>query len=147
MKLPESHRQDGGFGVMCTRAVERGRFLLNRRLWVVLEIALCSLGCVVTTMYGHRTMEGAPFRFDGLGELTEGMSFEQVRKTLGTPLEEQDAAGVSMWRYFERANPRWCDGGSSKAVPPEYSIQAILIFRDGALLLKDVKQTGKPNSP
>jgi hypothetical protein len=75
------------------------------------------------------------------------MSFEEVRTKLGNPLETQEGDGVSMWRYFERANPRWCDGGSSKAIPPEYSIQAILVFKAGSLALKDIKRTGTPSFP
>jgi outer membrane protein assembly factor BamE (lipoprotein component of BamABCDE complex) len=99
-----------------------GTVVLNRRLWAVLAIALSSLGCVAT-LYGHRTTEGAPFRFAGLGELNDGMSFEQVRTTLGPPLEAHDAGDVSMWRYFERAKSpvvRWrlIEGSSARVFSP-----------------------------
>ena len=104
-------------------------------------------GCVTSTIYAHRTIEGAPFRFQGLPRVTEGMSFDEVREALGPPLEVNEAGDTAMWRYFERANPRWCDEGSSKAVAPEYSVQATLVFRSGALVLKDVKQSGTPAFP
>jgi outer membrane protein assembly factor BamE (lipoprotein component of BamABCDE complex) len=75
------------------------------------------------------------------------MTRDQVRVALGSPLETTDADDLSMWRYFERANPRRCDSGSSSATPPEYSIEATLIFRAGVLAMKSVKHSGSPIFP
>ena len=109
-------------------------------------VTCCVSGCM-THLYAHRTLEGTPFRFDGLAQLHDGMTFEEVRGTLGSPLEVTDAGEISMWRYFERANPRWCDGGSTKAVPPEYSVEVVLVFRSGAVVIKKVRQVGSPVFP
>ena len=99
------------------------------------------------SLYPHRTLEGQPFNFAGLAELREGMTSEAIRTALGNPLEVAQSGDVTMWRYFERANPRWCDGGSSKAVPPEYSVDAVLVFRSDVLLLHNVRQSGTPEFP
>ena len=104
-------------------------------------------GCVYTHLYGHNTIEGARFPFERLESLHEGMSNDDVHAALGEPLEVTNSGGLSMWRYFERANPRWCDGGSSKAVPPEYSIEAILVFEQGTLAIKKVSTKGTPAAP
>ena len=121
------------------------------RAWrglAAVALAMALGGCVTTTtLYAHRTIEGAPFRFQALSKITEGMSFDEVRESLGPPLEVKEAGETVTWRYFERANPMWCDGGSAKAVAPEYSIQATFVFRTGALVLREVKQSGALSFP
>jgi hypothetical protein len=75
------------------------------------------------------------------------MTAEEVQALLGAPLERTVAEHGSKWRYYERANPRWCDGGSSKAKPPEYSIEVTLLFEAGILTTKNITQSGTPAYP
>jgi hypothetical protein len=93
-------------------------------------------------LYAPQLLEGAPFRVAGLNELREGMTIAEVREALGDPLEVAESGDVTMWRYFVRGSPAWCDGGSRKATPPEYSADAVLVFRSGTLELKTVRQSG-----
>jgi outer membrane protein assembly factor BamE (lipoprotein component of BamABCDE complex) len=121
--------------------------LANRLLAGALLLLPSFPACMTPRLYAHHTIEGQPFRFTGLAELKQGMTGDAVRSTLGDPLEVAEAGDVMVWRYFERANPRWCDGGSSSVVPPEYSIDAVLVFQDGSLLLHSVRKSGVPQAP
>jgi outer membrane protein assembly factor BamE (lipoprotein component of BamABCDE complex) len=120
--------------------------MLKRTTLGALVAALSAWACVAT-LYPHRTIEGAPFPFAQLPAVREGMTSEEVRALLGAPLQRTDAQEASTWRYFERANPRWCDGGSSGSNRPEYSIEAILVFSGAVLANKSVNQSGTPASP
>jgi len=94
----------------------------------------------------HITIEGHLFNFGALPTVVEGESFANVREALGEPLEVHEAGDSVTWRYYERANPRWCDGGSSNN-PPEYRIEALLVFTNGTLASKTVEQVGTPVFP
>jgi outer membrane protein assembly factor BamE (lipoprotein component of BamABCDE complex) len=120
--------------------------MLKRTTVCALVAALPAWACVAT-LYAHRTIEGAPFPFAQLPAVREGMPAGEVRALLGAPLQTTDAQAASTWRYFERANPRWCDGDSSRSKRPEYSIEAILVFSGGVLVNKSVNQSGTPASP
>ena len=119
---------------------------MHRRVAVLL-LALAASGCVTfsSAIYAHQTLDGARFQFKNLDKVVEGMNSSSVREALGEPLKSKVSAGISEWRYFERANPRWCDAGGGKA--PEYTIEVNLVFRDDTLVSKAVKQVGTPVFP
>jgi outer membrane protein assembly factor BamE (lipoprotein component of BamABCDE complex) len=119
---------------------------LRAQLLGVIAVACMTSACTAT-IYVHRTIEGQPFRFEGLTELRQGMTSDAVRLALGEPLDVAESGDLTLWRYFERANPRWCDGGSSKAARPEYSVDAVLVFRNDSLLLHNVRRRGEPQFP
>ena len=98
-------------------------------------------GCVTTHLYAHRTLEGSFIPADRLDLIHEGLPAEQVRELLGEPLTVETATGGEMWRYFERAQPRWCDGGSRRANAPEYTLEVLLYIRAGAVETKKVVRT------
>src|SRR5262245_40836146 len=98
--------------------------------FVIIASLVMSLGCATfrATMYAHRTLAGAPFNFKELDRVVEGMSAPVVRQALGEPLEIKNAGDGIEWRYFERANPHWCN--ADDGAPPEYSIDVRLLFRN-----------------
>jgi len=118
--------------------------------FLITAIAVVLSGCASSTrveaIHPHITLEGHLFNFDALSTVIEGMSSAQVRETLGEPLEISEAGDNVTWRYYERAKPRWCDGGTT-ANAPEYQITALLVFTNGALASKTVEQVGTPAFP
>ena len=113
---------------------------------MVVVLSGCASSGRVEAIHPHVTLEGHLFNFDALSTVTEGMSAAQVRETLGEPLEISEAGDNVTWRYYERANPRWCDGGTTTKAP-EYRIEALLLFTNGLLASKTVEQVGTPAFP
>ena len=95
-------------------------------------LLFASGGCVATT-YGHRTLEGQRFAVERVPELRNGLTTSDVSALLGQPLTTREDGDVSVWHYFERAQPKWCDGGNARGARPEYRIDATLSFRAGIL--------------
>jgi len=115
-------------------------------IMVVTLLGGCAASVREAAIRPHITLEGHLFEFGALPTIAEGMSFANVRDALGEPLEISEVGDSVTWRYFERANPRWCDGGSSTEAP-EYRIQALLVFTNGTLVSKTVEQVGTPVFP
>lgn len=116
---------------------------LSRAYAVMLcgTLLLAGNGCVAT-MYVHRTLEGQYFPSERLGEMHQGLTAEEVVQVLGEPLAREEDGASAKWRYFERAQPRWCDGGNPHQARPEYRVEALLYFRDRVLQSSHVVRHG-----
>jgi outer membrane protein assembly factor BamE (lipoprotein component of BamABCDE complex) len=103
---------------------------------------LIGSGCVVATTYVHRTLEGQQFPVERLSELRPGLSAQEVVTLLGQPLTTREEGDRIIWRYLERAHPKWCDGGDRHQVRPEYRVEAVLSFRAGLLERSEIAREG-----
>lgn len=62
----------------------------------------------------------------------EGQTAEEVRAILGEPFEIRRSDDGTVWRYYERANPRGCTTyllGLSLGARPEWVSEALVTFR------------------
>jgi outer membrane protein assembly factor BamE (lipoprotein component of BamABCDE complex) len=107
--------------------------------WIL--IALPSASCVTTHLYAHHTLEGAYFPASRVGDVRRGMTETEVKAVLGNPLEVLSEDQGVVWRYFERAQPQWCDGGKPSQ-RPEYVVDARVSFKDGTVTDTSVTKRG-----
>src|SRR5262245_51441176 len=102
-----------------------------RAMLVISVIAPLTTACA-SGLHPHTTLAGRPFPSARTEELREGQTPDEVRGILGDPLEITEAAEATVWRYYERANPRVCTTyvfGLSLGGRPEWVDEASVTFR------------------
>lgn len=113
------------------------------RTAATIAAALASGGCAYG-LHPHTTLEGQPFATERLADLREGQSPDEVRALMGAPLETTAAPEGTVWRYYERWNPRGCTsyvlGIFPHGHPPERTVEALVTFQRDAVVHVDVRR-------
>ncbi len=112
-----------------------------RRVLAGILIALPIASCVTAHLYAHHTLEGAYFPVSRVGDVRRGMTETEVKAVLGSPLEVLTEGKSVVWRYFERAKPRWCDGGKPSQ-RPEYVVHVRVSFKDDTVTDTSITKRG-----
>ena len=117
-----------------------------RQAWLFLLAATSLAGCA-SHLYAHHTLAGRYFPVQRAAELQRGLAADAVRNLLGEPLQIDERSSGSTWRYFEVAQPRWCDSGRSWSKPPEYTAELILTFDADGLASAGLRTSGALQQP
>jgi hypothetical protein len=102
-----------------------------RAMLVVSVVAPLTPACA-SGLHPHTTLAGRYFPSERTEELHEGQTPDEVRAILGDPFEVTEAAEATVWRYYEKANPRGCTPylfGVSVGSRPEWVDEASVTFR------------------
>ena len=111
---------------------------------LVLVWAISSVACA-TGLHPHTTIAGQPFPAGQVTELHEGQTPEEVREVLGEPFEMQDVSDRTIWRFYEKANPRGCTTylfGLPLGSRPESVSEALVTFHAGRVVSIRVHREG-----
>ena len=128
--------------MLTSRRPKQGSFRAAASAALAAVLLLVDCACVVATTYVHRTLEGQPFAVERLTELHPGLAAQDVTTLLGQPLMRRQDGDRIVWRYFEHAYPKWCDGGNRHQARPEYRVEAVLFFREGRLERSEIARNG-----
>src|SRR4030095_6091615 len=104
-------------------------------------------GCGSYRLYGPRTLGGASMSVPEVARLKPDQNPADVRALLGDPLSVTETPTHATWRYYELAEPRWCDGGNLLARRPRYSLELLLTFRDDRLTQAVARTSGSITPP
>ena len=115
-----------------------------RRVRTAATIAALATGGCAYGLHPHTTLDGQPFATERLADLREGQSPDEVRALMGAPFEATDAPDGTVWRYYERWNPRGCTSSFLGIFPhgrlPERTVEAVVTFRQDAVTRVDVRR-------
>jgi len=110
-----------------------------------LMVTLCAgLACACASgLHPYTTLAGRHFPYARTAELREGQTPAEVRAILGDPFEVTEAVETTVWRYYEKANPRGCTTylfGLSLGNRPEWVDEVIVTFRSDRVAALTVHQ-------
>jgi hypothetical protein len=122
------------------------------RLVALIVGGMSAASCVTARLHPYRLLDGAPFPAARAADVHAGMTEGQVRAALGVPLEVLTANGDPAWRYYERAQARWCGAGTLGVQRPEYTRELRVFFRHGLVVRTsadrmDGRMTGPLEAP
>jgi outer membrane protein assembly factor BamE (lipoprotein component of BamABCDE complex) len=111
-----------------------------------LVIVLCAgwTSSCASGLHPYTTLAGRHFPNARAAELREGQKPDEVKAILGDPFEITEAIETTVWRYYEKANPRGCTTylfGLSLGSRPEWVDEVVVTFlSDGITAIKVLQQ-------